>query len=50
VIVLGVEAGLSRDLPSRARRAVQPEDRAATRITEFGEPQLAIVTDRNVAL
>ena len=50
VIVLGVNAGLGRDLPSRAGRAVQPEDRAPVRIAEFGKPQLAIVADRDVAL
>ena len=50
VVVLGVDAGLGRDLPSRAGSAVQPEDRASLRIAEFGKAQLAIVADRDVAL
>jgi hypothetical protein len=49
VVLLGVDAGLGRDLPPRTRGAVQPEDRASLRVTELGEPELTIVADRNVA-
>jgi hypothetical protein len=49
VVLLGIDAGLGRDLPPRTRGAVQPEDRASLRVTELGEPELTIVADRNVA-
>ena len=49
VVLLGVDPGLGRDLPSRAGGAVQPEDRATLRIAELGEPELTIVADRDVA-
>jgi hypothetical protein len=50
VVVLGVDAGLGRDLPSRAGSAVQPEDRTALRIAELGKPQLSVIADRDIAL
>ena len=50
VVVLGVDAGLGRDLPPRAGSAVQPEDRTTLRIAELGKPQLSVVTDGDVAL
>ena len=50
VVVLGVDAGLGRDLPSRTGSAVQPEDRATLRITELGKPQLPIIADGDIAL
>ena len=47
--LLGVDAGLHRDLPAGARRAVQPEDGAALRIAELGEPDLTVIADGDVA-
>ena len=49
VVLLGVDPGLGRDLPSRTGSAVQPEDSAPLRIAELGEPELTIVADRDVA-
>ena len=50
VVVLGVDASLGRDLPSRAGSAVQPEERATLRIAELGKPQLPIIADGDIAL
>ena len=50
VILLGVDPGFGRDLPPRARGAMQPEDRAPLRVAELGEAQLTVVADRDVAL
>jgi len=50
VVVLGVDAGLGWDLPSRPGSAVQPENRATLRIAELGKPQLPIIADGDIAL
>jgi hypothetical protein len=47
--LLGVDAGLHRDLPARSRRSVQPEHGAALRIAELGKSDLTVIADGDVA-
>ena len=49
VVVFGVDAGLGRDLPAGAGRAVQPEHRPPLRVTEFSEADLAVFVDGDVS-
>ncbi len=48
-MVFGIDPGLGRYLPAGAGSAVQPEDRAPLRGTELGEPDLAVLPDRDVS-
>jgi len=47
--LLGVDAGLHRDLPAGTRGAVQPEHGATLRVAELGKPDLTVITDGDVA-
>ena len=49
-VLFGVEPGLGGNLAAGAGCAVQPEERAALRVTELGEADLAVLADRDVAL
>jgi hypothetical protein len=49
VLLFGVHPRFHRDLAPGSRRAMQPEDRPALRVTELGESDLAVIADSDVA-
>ena len=49
VVVLGIDPGLRRNLPTRPRRPMQPENRTSLRSTEFREADLSVFANCDVS-